>query len=160
MFSVPSTSSLFGASLHSRISFTHSTPSPSCVRFRPPRVIASASTSSNCLCPPKPTASFYQVLGIPMGATPHEIKAAYRRLTRICHPDAAAEDRKDSSADEFMKIHAAYSTLSDPEKRAVYDQKLFHLSFVSYSGISASPATATAGFSGYPRRNWETDQCW
>ncbi|KAE8709498.1 Chaperone protein dnaJ 11 [Hibiscus syriacus] len=69
--------------------------------------------------------SLYQVLGIPIGASNQEIKSAYRRLARVCHPDVAAIDRKDSSADEFMEIHAAYSTLSDPEKRAVYDSKVF-----------------------------------
>ncbi|KAG5010682.1 hypothetical protein JHK87_019197 [Glycine soja] len=37
----------------------------------------------------------------------------------------AAIDRKNSSADEFMKIHTAYSTFSDPDKRANYDQNLF-----------------------------------
>ncbi|KAA8547504.1 hypothetical protein F0562_003933 [Nyssa sinensis] len=74
-----------------------------------------------------------------MGATSQEIKAAYRRLARTCHPDVAASDGKDSAAGEFMKIHAAYSTLNDPEKRADYDRKLFRR-HRSYSGISSSPA--------------------
>lgn len=93
--------------------------------------------------------SLYAILGIPMGASNQEIKWAYRKLARTCHPDVASFDRKDKSANEFMKIHAAYSTLSDPEKRAVYDSKLF-----------SSNRPLTVSFSGYGGRSWETDQCW
>ncbi|KAJ4714206.1 Chaperone protein dnaJ 11 [Melia azedarach] len=96
-------------------------------------------------------ASLYEVLGIPTGATSQEIKTAYRRLARTCHPDVVGTNRKDSSPDEFIKIHAAYCTLSDPEKRAVYDQNLFR---------RRRPLTAMSGYSGYSGRNWETDQCW
>ncbi|XP_061354911.1 chaperone protein dnaJ 11, chloroplastic-like [Gastrolobium bilobum] len=97
--------------------------------------------------------SLYEILRIPAAASNQEIKAAYRRLARVCHPDAAAVGRKNSSADEFMKIHAAYSTLSDPEKRASYDKSLFR---------HQQPLTTTTAsrFSGYSGRNWETDQCW
>ncbi|KAF3440300.1 hypothetical protein FNV43_RR18584 [Rhamnella rubrinervis] len=95
--------------------------------------------------------SLYEILGVPSGASFQEVKSAYRRLARVCHPDVANFDRKDSSADEFMKIHAAYSTLSDPAKRADYDRK--HL-------LRHRPLTTASGFSGYTRRNWETDQCW
>ncbi|XP_059623492.1 chaperone protein dnaJ 11, chloroplastic-like [Cornus florida] len=146
-----------------------SAPPPSCVRFRPPPVSAAYAsaerTRSTYLDPPKlsaPCASFYEVLGIPIGSTAQDIKAAYRRLARICHPDVAADHRKDSSADEFMRIHSAYLTLSDPEKRAVYDQKLFrqYRPIGAYAGISASPGKSRSGFSGFTRRNWETDQCW
>ncbi|KAL9464656.1 hypothetical protein AB3S75_002291 [Citrus x aurantiifolia] len=97
-------------------------------------------------------ASLYEVLGIPMGATSQDIKTAYRRLARTFHPDVVAIEGKDSTADEFIKIHAAYSTLSDPLKRAVYDQRLFQ--------TRRRPLTAASGYSGYSGRNWETDQCW
>lgn len=96
--------------------------------------------------------SLYEILGIPAGASHQEIKAAYRRLVRVCHPDVAAMDRKDSSADEFMKIHAAYSTLSDPQKRATYDRSLFVR--------RQRPLSTASSCSGYSGRNWETDQCW
>ncbi|XP_057449270.1 chaperone protein dnaJ 11, chloroplastic [Lotus japonicus] len=98
-----------------------------------------------------PCSSLYEILGIPAGASSQEIKAAYRRLARVCHPDVAAIDRKNSSADDFMKIHAAYSTLSDPEKRATYDRSLFR---------RQRPMSTAVVFSGYSSRNWETDQCW
>ncbi|KAG5010683.1 hypothetical protein JHK87_019198 [Glycine soja] len=67
----------------------------------------------------------YGILSIPVGASNQEIKAAYRRLAKVCHPDMAAIDQKNSSADEFMKIHTTYFTFSDPNKRANYDQNLF-----------------------------------
>ncbi|KAL3344358.1 hypothetical protein AABB24_023674, partial [Solanum stoloniferum] len=101
--------------------------SPSCVRFRQSGSFSVAATSystSVATCVPVP-ASFYEILGIPIGATIEEIKAAYRRLVRVYHPDAAAIDLKDSYADEFMKIRASYCTLSDPNKRAQYDRSLY-----------------------------------
>lgn len=104
---------------------------------------------------PTATASLYEILEVPRGATGQDIKSAYRRLARICHPDVAAgADRSNSSssADEFMKIHAAYCTLSDPEKRSVYDRRMLRRS---------RPLTvSTSGMGSYVGRNWETDQCW
>ncbi|RDX63954.1 Chaperone protein dnaJ 11, chloroplastic, partial [Mucuna pruriens] len=70
-------------------------------------------------------ASLYDVLGISMGASCVEIKAAYRKLARTYHPDAVAMNQKESSANQFMAIHSAYSTLSDPEKRAQYDREIY-----------------------------------
>ncbi|CAH8344996.1 unnamed protein product [Eruca vesicaria subsp. sativa] len=97
-------------------------------------------------------ASLYEILEVPLGATSQDIKSAYRRLARICHPDVAGTDRTNSSsADEFMKIHAAYCTLSDPEKRSVYDRRMLRRS---------RPLTVNSGMSSYVGRNWETDQCW
>nr|AKA20389.1 chaperone DnaJ-like protein [Medicago sativa] len=96
-------------------------------------------------------ASLYQILGISAGASNQEIKAAYRRLARVCHPDVAAIDRKNSSADDFMKIQSAYSTLSDPDKRANYDRSLFRQQRRPLSSMVSS---------GYSSRKWETDQCW
>ncbi|KAK7262958.1 hypothetical protein RJT34_30540 [Clitoria ternatea] len=127
--------------------------SPSCyVRFCP--VVSFATTTQ--VNPPSPgmasCTTLYEVLEIGAAASSEEIKAAYRRLARACHPDVAAVDRKESSAGEFMKIQAAYCTLSDPEKRATYDRSL----------VRRQPplTTTSSGFSGYSGRNWETDQCW
>jgi len=96
--------------------------------------------------------SHYDILGISAAASNQEIKAAYRRLARVCHPDVAAIDRKNSSADDFMKIHTAYSTLSDPDKRANYDRSLFVR--------RQRPLSSSIMSSGYSGRKWETDQCW
>lgn len=136
---------------------------PSSVRFRPLSITAARSFNTCLSAPNLASFSLYEVLGIPMGASGLEIKAAYRRMARTCHPDVVTIGRKDSSADEFMKIHAAYCTLSDPEKRAQYDRRIFRLHRSQPSTVSA-----TAGLepvfssfnSGYTCRNWETDQCW
>ncbi|KAF8377823.1 hypothetical protein HHK36_031208 [Tetracentron sinense] len=142
-------------------------PAPAFLRFRKFRFAAAYTSTERPRSPYvlSAPASLYEVLEIPMGATCHEIKIAYRRLARVCHPDVAAIDRKEKSADEFMTIHAAYSTLSDPEKRADYDRKLFRRQrpFSSSSATSAYTTAASSPiprFSGHTRRNWETDQCW
>ncbi|KAG2703174.1 hypothetical protein I3843_06G117900 [Carya illinoinensis] len=104
------------------------------------------------------TVSLYEVLGIPVSASCHEIKAAYRRLARICHPDVVAIGRKETSANEFKKIHAAYSTLSDPDKRACYDREIYRHRRGHYG--SSELTSAMSGFAACTKRNWETDQCW
>src|SRR5271157_1618657 len=61
---------------------------------------------------------FYDVLGVPRMASDYDIKEAYRRLAFEYHPDrnpcAEAEER-------FEDISEAYSVLSDPQKRTLYD---------------------------------------
>ncbi|KAF3782869.1 Chaperone protein dnaJ 11 [Nymphaea thermarum] len=123
----------------------------------PPRfrsISASCASSTERLPPRLAPASFssvshYDVLGVPFGASGEEIKAAYRKLARSLHPDVAALGQKDACADEFIRIHSAYSTLSDPEKRAGYDSELLRVRL-----------RKSASFSGHSRRTWETDQCW
>ena len=57
----------------------------------------------------------YNILGVDPKSTPEEIKIAYRNLAREHHPD------KGGDAEIFKEIAAAYSVLSDPEKRARFD---------------------------------------
>ncbi len=63
---------------------------------------------------------YYHVLSIEKTATDIEIKTAYRRLTKIYHPDVA--ENKEEAESKFKEINEAYAVLSDPEKRRVYDQ--------------------------------------
>jgi curved DNA-binding protein len=63
---------------------------------------------------------YYKVLGVPKSATEKEIKQAYRKLARKYHPDVNPGDRGAES--RFKDIGEAYDVLSDPEKRARYDQ--------------------------------------
>ncbi|MBM4285738.1 MAG: molecular chaperone DnaJ [Deltaproteobacteria bacterium] len=62
---------------------------------------------------------YYQILGLPPGATPEELKSAYRRLALKHHPDRNPGDRV--AEEEFKQISEAYQVLSDPEKRHLYD---------------------------------------
>lgn len=63
---------------------------------------------------------YYAILGVPRNATEKEIKQAYRRLARKYHPDVNPGDK--SAEEKFKEISEAYEVLSDPEKRAKYDQ--------------------------------------
>jgi len=62
----------------------------------------------------------YEILGVKRDATQDEIKKAYRSLVKQYHPDAHPGDK--DVEEKFKKINAAYSVLSDSEKRARYDQ--------------------------------------
>lgn len=102
-------------------------------------------------------ASPYEILGLPTGASGQEIKAAYRRLARVLHPDVVAVGRKERSACDFIKLHAAYSALADPEKRATYDRTRAP----ARNRRGRPPTVVVSGASAYTfGRNWETDQCW
>ena len=59
---------------------------------------------------------YYQALGVQQGASDDDIKRAYRKLAMKHHPDRTGGDDT-----EFKKIQEAYATLSDPQKRAQYD---------------------------------------
>lgn len=61
----------------------------------------------------------YQTLGVPRDATPEQIKQAFRDGALKYHPD---RNRNDPAAEaEFKRINEAYSVLSDPEKKSMYD---------------------------------------
>ncbi|MDO9316251.1 MAG: DnaJ C-terminal domain-containing protein [Burkholderiaceae bacterium] len=62
---------------------------------------------------------YYAILGIERTATPEEIKRTYRKLARKFHPDVSKE--ADAEA-RFKDVSEAYEALSDPEKRAAYDE--------------------------------------
>ncbi|MCX5795552.1 MAG: J domain-containing protein [Elusimicrobia bacterium] len=65
---------------------------------------------------------YYAVLGVKKDASAGDIKHAYRRLAKQHHPDLHPEQDKAAASMKFKEINEAYEVLSDPQKRAKYDQ--------------------------------------
>jgi molecular chaperone DnaJ len=65
---------------------------------------------------------FYEVLGVPKNASDDEIKKAYRKLAMKHHPDRNQGDAAKGAEDKFKEAKEAYEMLSDPQKKAAYDQ--------------------------------------
>jgi molecular chaperone DnaJ len=63
---------------------------------------------------------YYEILGVERGASPQQIKSAYRKLAVQLHPDKNPGDKKAEEA--FKEAAEAYSVLSDQDKRSIYDQ--------------------------------------
>ncbi|KAF8409802.1 hypothetical protein HHK36_005881 [Tetracentron sinense] len=95
----------------------------------------------------KKPANLYEILRIQETASAIDIKTAYRSLAKRYHPDAASSK---SDGGDFIEIHKAYATLSDPTARARYD-----LSIAAGNGRRFS----YSGSYGRQTRRWETDQC-
>ncbi|XP_075499318.1 chaperone protein dnaJ 11, chloroplastic-like [Primulina tabacum] len=99
--------------------------------------------------------SLYEVLQVKHNASQREIKTAYRTLAKLYHPDATSRFMDSSVAatstdgGDFIEIHNAYATLSDPDARAVYDFNL---------NVGLRRRLSSERF--YRSRRWETDQCW
>ncbi|CAL5389867.1 unnamed protein product [Camellia sinensis] len=64
---------------------------------------------------------YYKILQVDRSAKDDDLKKAYRKLAMKWHPDKNPNNKKDSEA-KFKQISEAYDVLSDPQKRAVYDQ--------------------------------------
>lgn len=62
---------------------------------------------------------FYTILGVTKQSSEKELKSAYRKLSAKFHPDKNPGDK--TAQDKFIRINKAYETLSDPEKKKIYD---------------------------------------
>ena len=65
---------------------------------------------------------YYDILGITKGTSDEDLKKAYRKLAMRYHPDRNADDDKAVAETKFKEVQEAYDNLSDPQKRAMYDQ--------------------------------------
>ena len=65
---------------------------------------------------------YYEVLGVAKNASDEEIKKAYRKLAMKHHPDRNQGSAAKKSEEQFKEAKEAYEMLSDPQKRAAYDQ--------------------------------------
>jgi len=66
----------------------------------------------------QPNSSLYQILELKPDASLNDIKAAYRRLAKIWHPD---KNDAPEAAEKFKQINQAYEVLSNTSKKADYD---------------------------------------
>src|SRR3990172_11730790 len=64
---------------------------------------------------------YYEVLSVSRSASPEEIKKAYRKQALQWHPDKNPDNKKQSE-EKFKQAAEAYSVLSDPQKRDLYDR--------------------------------------
>src|SRR3954466_10637515 len=63
---------------------------------------------------------YYKILGVDKKATQDEVKKAYRKMAVKYHPDKNPGDKK--AEESFKEVGEAYEALSDPQKKAAYDQ--------------------------------------
>ncbi|WP_071130755.1 molecular chaperone DnaJ [Enterococcus timonensis] len=82
---------------------------------------------------------YYEVLGVAKGANEDEIKKAYRKLSKQYHPDI---NKEAGAEDKFKEVAEAYEILSDPQKRAAYDQ-------YGHAGTNPNYGAGGGGFGGF-----------
>jgi molecular chaperone DnaJ len=85
---------------------------------------------------------FYEVLGVVKNASDDEIKKAYRKLAMKHHPDRNQGDKAKEAEAKFKEVKEAYEMLSDPQKRAAYDQH-------GHAGVDPNMRGGAEGFGGF-----------
>ncbi len=83
---------------------------------------------------------YYEVLGVDKGADADAIKKAYRTLAKKYHPDMNPGDKE--AEQKFKEVNEAYAVLSDPDKKAKYDQ-------YGFAGVDGNAGFGDGGFGGF-----------
>lgn len=81
---------------------------------------------------------YYETLGVARSASDDEIKKAYRKLAMKYHPDRNPDNKE--AEEKFKEVQKAYDTLSDKEKRTMYDQ---------YGHAAFEQGAGAGGFGGF-----------
>ncbi|MCD7722626.1 MAG: molecular chaperone DnaJ [Clostridiales bacterium] len=82
---------------------------------------------------------YYEVLGVQKGASDAEIKRAYHKTAKQYHPDLHPNDKE--CEEKFKECNEAYEVLSDPDKKARYDQ-------FGFAGVDPNYAAGQGGYGG------------
>ncbi|MDM7456716.1 MAG: molecular chaperone DnaJ [Tepidimonas sp.] len=85
---------------------------------------------------------YYEILGVARNASDDDIKKAYRKLAMKYHPDRNQGDAAKVAEEKFKEVKEAYEMLSDPQKRAAYDQ-------YGHAGVDPNMRASGAGADGF-----------
>lgn len=88
---------------------------------------------------PEEKRDYYEVLGVSKSASEDEIKKAYRKVAKKYHPDLNPDDPQAEA--KFKEVNEAYEVLSDPQKKARYDQ-------FGHAGVDPNYGAGQGGYGG------------